>query len=94
MESAIHSGQTAAERDKRASGALYDGASLLIKTNRDPARAAKMLDEYLANVHRNYLKKAMEEASGVKSKAARLLGLANYQTLDARLKKLKVQWDS
>ena len=49
MESAIHSGQTAAERDKRASGALYDGASLLIKTNRDPARAAKMLDEYLAS---------------------------------------------
>jgi transcriptional regulator with PAS, ATPase and Fis domain len=51
-----------------------------------------ILDEHLASVHRNYLKKAMEESAGVKTKAARLLGLANYQTLDARLKKLKVQW--
>lgn len=49
MESAIHSGQNAAERDKHASAALYDGASLLIKTNRDSARAAKMLEEYLAS---------------------------------------------
>lgn len=48
MESAIHSGQSAAERDKRAAGALYSGAALLIQTNRDPARAAKMLEEYLA----------------------------------------------
>jgi hypothetical protein len=28
--------------------ALYDGASVLIETNRDPALAAKMLEEYLA----------------------------------------------
>jgi tetratricopeptide (TPR) repeat protein len=42
MESAVHSGESAAERDKRA------GALLLIKTNRDPARAAKMLESYLA----------------------------------------------
>jgi tetratricopeptide (TPR) repeat protein len=48
MESAIHSGENAADRDKRAGVALYNGASLLIKTNRDPARAAKMLEEYLA----------------------------------------------
>ena len=49
MESAVRSGQSAAERDKRASVALYDGASLLIKTNRDPARAVKMLEDYLAS---------------------------------------------
>ncbi|MGA3080743.1 MAG: hypothetical protein ABSD44_05090 [Terracidiphilus sp.] len=48
MESAIRSGENAADRDKRAGVALYNGASLLIKTNRDPARAAKMLEEYLA----------------------------------------------
>ena len=48
MESAVRSGQSAAERDKHAGVALFDGASLLIKTNRDPARAAKMLEEYLA----------------------------------------------
>jgi len=49
MESAIRTGQSAAERDKHASVALYDGASLLTKTNRDPARAAKMLEDYLAS---------------------------------------------
>ncbi len=49
MESAVRSGESAAERDKRAAVALYDGASILIRTNRDPARAAKMLEEYLAS---------------------------------------------
>jgi tetratricopeptide (TPR) repeat protein len=48
MESAVHSGAAAAERDKRAGLALYDGATLLTETNRDPALAAKMLDDYLA----------------------------------------------
>jgi len=48
MESAVHSGQSAAEHDKHAGAALYDGASILRSTNRDPARAAKMLEEYLA----------------------------------------------
>ena len=52
MESAVHSGVTAAERDKHSGPlgglALYDGASILTETNRDPALAAKMLDDYLA----------------------------------------------
>lgn len=48
MESAVHSGTTAAERDKRAGLALYDGATLLTETDRDPALAAKMLNDYLA----------------------------------------------
>jgi tetratricopeptide (TPR) repeat protein len=48
MEAAVRSGQNAAERDKRAIVALYNGAALLIQTKRDPARAAKMLEEYLA----------------------------------------------
>ena len=52
MEAAVHSGATAAERDKaggtHAGEALYDGASLLSETHRDPALAAKMLDDYLA----------------------------------------------
>jgi predicted negative regulator of RcsB-dependent stress response len=48
MESAVHSAVSAAERDKRAGVALYDGASVLIGANRDPALAAKMLEEYLA----------------------------------------------
>jgi tetratricopeptide (TPR) repeat protein len=48
MESAVHSGTAAAERDKRAGLALYDGATLLTETDRDPALAAKMLNDYLA----------------------------------------------
>ena len=48
MESALRSGQSAAERDKSSSVALYHGASILRSTNRDPARAVKMLEEYLA----------------------------------------------
>jgi DNA-binding NtrC family response regulator len=50
------------------------------------------LDEHLQAIQRHYLKRAMEEAGGVKTQAARLLGLANYQTLDAQLKRLKVKW--
>jgi len=47
MESAIRSGEAAAVRDRRAGVALFNGASLLCSTNRDPARAARMLEEYL-----------------------------------------------
>jgi hypothetical protein len=48
MESAVHSTVSTAERDQRAGVALYDGASVLTAANRDPALAAKMLEEYLA----------------------------------------------
>jgi hypothetical protein len=52
MDAAVRSGQIAAERDKAESAhageALYDGASLLSDTHRDPALAAKMFDDYLA----------------------------------------------
>ena len=47
MDQAIHNGEAAAARDKHAAVALFDGASLLIKTNRDPAQAARMLAAYL-----------------------------------------------
>lgn len=49
LESAVRSGQIAAERDKRASVALYNGANVLRTSNRDTPRAAKMLEEYLAS---------------------------------------------
>jgi tetratricopeptide (TPR) repeat protein len=48
METALHSGLAAAGRDKHASVALYDGASVLIGAHRDPALAARMLEDYLA----------------------------------------------
>jgi tetratricopeptide (TPR) repeat protein len=47
MESAIRSGENAAKRDKRAGVALFNGASILRATNRDSARAVKMLEDYL-----------------------------------------------
>jgi Tfp pilus assembly protein PilF len=49
MESAVRSGENAAKRDKHAGVALYNGASILRDTNRDPARAAKMLEDYLGS---------------------------------------------
>jgi transcriptional regulator with PAS, ATPase and Fis domain len=49
------------------------------------------LDKHLEAMHRHYLQRAMREAHGVKSKAARLLGMKNYQTLDAQLKRLGVE---
>jgi tetratricopeptide (TPR) repeat protein len=49
MEASVRSGQSAAERDKRASVALYNGANVLRRTNRDPQRAVKMLEDYLAS---------------------------------------------
>lgn len=54
------------------------------------------LEEYLNSIHRKYLQRAMEESQGVKAQAARLLGLKNYQTLDAQLKRLNVRgdWDA
>lgn len=46
------------------------------------------LDEYLDNVQRRFLQRAMNEAGGVKKRAAELLGFDNYQTLSNRLDKL------
>lgn len=50
-----------------------------------------VLQEHLNEIQRNYLRRAMEEAGGVKAQAAKLLGMANYQTLDAQLKRLGVE---
>lgn len=54
------------------------------------------LEEHLNSLQRLYLRRAMEESGGVKAKAARLLGMKNYQTLDAQLKRLNVtgDWES
>jgi transcriptional regulator with PAS, ATPase and Fis domain len=51
------------------------------------------LEKHLETIHRHYLQRAMHEAHSVKSKAARLLGMKNYQTLDAQLKRLGVEWE-
>ena len=51
------------------------------------------LEEFLNNIHASYLRRAMQEAKGVKAEAARLLGIKHYQTLDAQLKRLKIDSD-
>jgi tetratricopeptide (TPR) repeat protein len=48
MESTVASIPPAALHDKYPGSALYDGAGLLIETNRNPALAATMLEDYLA----------------------------------------------
>jgi DNA-binding NtrC family response regulator len=50
-----------------------------------------ILEDHLDDIHRRYLERAMSEAGGVKTKAAKLLGIKSYQTLDAQLKRLKVR---
>lgn len=47
MESAIQSGLKAAQHDRHAGVALYDGASLLLRAKRNPELAVKMMQEYL-----------------------------------------------
>ena len=51
------------------------------------------LEEHLNTIRKHYLRRGMEEARGVKAEASRLLGIANYQTLDAQLKRLNVTGD-
>lgn len=48
MENAVESGFAAAQRDPHSGVALFNGASVLIKANRNPALAMKMLEAYLA----------------------------------------------
>jgi DNA-binding NtrC family response regulator len=50
------------------------------------------LEEHLNSVRGHYLRRAMEEAAGSKTKASRLLGMKHYQTLDAQLERLGVDW--
>jgi len=48
MESAVASVLSTALHDKHPGSALYDGAGLLIESNRNPTLAATMLEDYLA----------------------------------------------
>jgi len=48
------------------------------------------IDQYLDEIRKALLSQAMQQASGVKAKAASLLGMKHYQTLDAQLKRLGI----
>jgi len=50
------------------------------------------LPGHLDDLERQFIRRAYEEADGVKTRAARLLGLKSYQALDAKLRKLGMDW--
>jgi len=49
IEGAIHNCASAAGNDRHSGVALYDGAGVLIESNRNPSLAAKMLEDYLGS---------------------------------------------
>jgi tetratricopeptide (TPR) repeat protein len=49
MESAVKSGQTAAAHDRHTATALFDGASVLVRANRQPELAIEFYQAYLAS---------------------------------------------
>ena len=49
LDNAINSSVSVAAHDQQSGVALYDGAGLLISTNRNPTLAAQMLENYLAS---------------------------------------------
>jgi tetratricopeptide (TPR) repeat protein len=51
LETAVENGFKAAQHDRRGGVALFNGASALIRSNRNPALAAKMLETYLAGTY-------------------------------------------
>lgn len=90
MDSAIQNCVAAVERDPRAGVALYDAAGVLIANKRDPALAAKMLENYLngpgrseeapafvAYVRLARLKQQLGDAAGAKQAQAAALTLAH-----------------
>ena len=49
------------------------------------------IDEHLDEIRKVLLRRAMDQANGVKARAAELLGMKHYQTLDAQLKRLGIK---
>jgi len=50
------------------------------------------IEEHVNSLRKHYLYRAMNEAQGNKTRAAKLLGMKHYQTLDAQLERLGVDW--
>ena len=49
------------------------------------------IDAHLDELRKHFILRAMSEAGGKKTQAARLLGMKSYQTLDAQIKRLKIK---
>ena len=52
-----------------------------------------VLESHLLDIQRHFLQRAMLESDGKVTKAAKLLGYKNYQTLSAQLERLGVEFD-
>lgn len=89
VDAAIQSCVTAAARDKHSGVGLYDGAGILIETKRNPALAAKMLEDYLAGSSKSeeapafiaharlgQLKQQLGDAAGVQQEFAAATAMA------------------
>lgn len=94
LQAAVMSdGATLNQSDLEASATDLPVANTLQDAMEMPLGEGFNIVEHLENIHRHYLARAMREAGGVKTKAASLLGLKNYQTLDAQLKRLGVAFE-
>jgi transcriptional regulator with PAS, ATPase and Fis domain len=82
----LNEGDLASALGEMPSGPLAEG-QVLAHTLGD----GFVLEDHLNEIRRHYLRRAMEEADGVKAKAARLLGMENYQTLAEQLQRLNVK---
>lgn len=94
MDWAIQNCIAAAARDPHAGVALYDGAGVLMRSNRDPALAARMLEQYLAGNDRTdegpafvayhrlaHLKRALGDDAGAQQDEATAYELAHEYAL-------------
>lgn len=52
------------------------------------------IEQILNEVQVHYIQRAMKQAGGIKSRAARLLCMKNYQTLDAQIKRFNIKWET
>ena len=91
MEAAVESGYRAAQHDRHAGVALFNGASVLAHGNRNLSFAAKMLEEYLADFPRTEEGPAFEAYT----RLARLKGQLGDKNAawQARLAALKLAHD-
>jgi len=90
MDKALQSGMAAADRDRHSSVALFNGASVLVKANRNPELAQKLLQQYLsapnsteeaptfqAHVWMARLKAQLGDKAGARDERAAALALAS-----------------
>jgi transcriptional regulator with GAF, ATPase, and Fis domain len=73
-------------------GEMADGQTVNVLER--PLGDGFVLDEHINSLRKHYLRRALDESNGNKTQAARLLGMKHYQTLDAQLKTLNVDWEA